>query len=382
MKLQKKTIKISNEWDATFNSINDMVSIHDKDFNLVRVNKAFSDTFKKKSDELIGKKCFKEIHGSDEPCPKCPHRQTIKTGEPFTEEFFEPELGIYLQVSTSPVFDEKGRFMGSVHIAKDITERKQMEEELLRYRTLESVGILAGGIAHDFNNMLQNILGNISYARILSRPGSKIYSTLKRAENEYSCASSLTERLITFSKGGYPYKKTVYIGEFVKNTTDITLRGSNIKSEFKIPDKLWAVEADKMQLSRVIQNIVQNARDAMPEGGTIKVIAENTTISKKKKTILKIGEYIKISIEDNGIGIARKDLTKIFDPYFTTREMGNEKGLGLGLAVCYSIIKKHDGLITVESKRNAGTVFHIYLPASREKAVEKRIKKSAYNDKP
>ena len=244
---------------------------------------------------------------------------------------------------------------------RDITERKRMEEELIKAQKLESVGILAGGIAHDFNNIMTAIVGNISLARMYEDPEDK---DRRLADAERACMQvrDLTHQLLTFSKGGAPIRITASIAEMLRDSAIFALSGSNVRCEFSIPDHLWPVEVDQGQMNQVINNIVINAGQAMPNGGIVRICAENITIGTEPGLPLEPGAYIKVSIEDQGVGIPREHLQQIFDPYFTTKQ----KGSGLGLAAAYSVVKKHDGHIAVESEVDAGTTFHIYLPASSE----------------
>ena len=250
--------------------------------------------------------------------------------------------------------------MGTV---KDITEHKKMEEELLKAQKLESLGILAGGIAHDFNNILTAITGNISLAKMYAQPGLEVFDILTEAEKASLRAKNLTTQLLTFSKGGIPVKRLSSIPKLIKDSCGFAISGSKVKCEISSPDNLWPVEIDEGQISQVIHHMIINAQQAMPEGGTIRVEAENITADAEHPLPLKGGKYLKISIKDHGIGISEEHLAKIFDPYFTTKQEGS----GLGLASAYSIIKKHDGHITAESKLGEGTTFYIYLPASEKK---------------
>ena len=243
-------------------------------------------------------------------------------------------------------------------------KRKKVEEELVKAKRLESIGILAGGIAHDYNNLLTGILGNITLAQLYIKPGNKAFNFLVSAEESSLRAKDLTQKLITFSRGGVPAKNTVPISGLLKNTTEIALSGSNINCEFAIPDDLWSVYIDEAQIVQAIHNLVINAVEAMPKGGTIRIVPRNLEVEEKNSHFLKKGRYLKISIIDEGVGIPEEHLEKVFDPYFSTKEMGMRKGTGLGLSICHSIIKKHKGHITVESEVGVGTAFHIFLPAS------------------
>ncbi|MBD2100334.1 GAF domain-containing protein [Leptolyngbya sp. FACHB-261] len=244
-------------------------------------------------------------------------------------------------------------------------EKQKMEEELIKARKLESIGILAGGIAHDFNNILTIILGNVSLAQMDAHPDSQIYARLTEARKASQRAKDLTQQLLTFSKGGAPIKKTASIAELIKDTLGFGLRGSNVKCELSIAEDLWPVEMDEGQISQVLNNLIINANQAMPDGGTVQVKVENIELEEESFLPLAGGQYVKISIQDQGIGIPEEHLSKIFDPYFTTKQ----KGSGLGLSTSYSIIKNHGGLIDVESELEVGTEFCIYLPASQNQIL-------------
>jgi PAS domain S-box-containing protein len=269
---------------------------------------------------------------------------------------------LWLSVSVSPLMDASGNVLGGMCVVEDKTENKRIEEELARSQKLESVGVLACGIAHDFNNLLTAILGNISLAALNIKNEDKAINILNSAEEACIRAKDLTNQLLTFSKGGTPIKVLSSIGSIVKESVSFALTGSNVKCKFSIQKNIFPVEVDKGQISQVIQNIIINADHAMPKGGIIKLTAENFTAEHKHYDLLKKGNYIKITIEDKGIGIPKELINKIFDPFFTTKQ----KGSGLGLATSYSIIKNHGGDITVDSDLGKGTIINIYLPASEK----------------
>lgn len=249
---------------------------------------------------------------------------------------------------------------------QDITMKQKIEQEQQRAEKLESIGVLAGGIAHDFNNILTGILGNISLAMIYTNAGDEIHQRLGDAEKASLRARDLTQQLLTFAKGGAPLKKTLSLGGLVQDSAVFALRGSKVKSEFLINEDLWKVEMDAGQMGQVIHNMAINACQAMPDGGTIRFHAENVIMDDKDALHGKKGEFIKLSVTDHGVGILKEHYQKIFDPYFTTKQQGS----GLGLAVTYSIIKNHDGFITVESELGVGTTFNIFLPAAPAQAAE------------
>lgn len=262
----------------------------------------------------------------------------------------------------------------------DIKPDIKAEDEFQKIRNLESIAALSGGIAHDYNNLLTVIIGNISLIQSYIEPDDMIYGLLDEALEASMTAKSLTQKLITFSRGGAPIMETASIAPVIKSATEFTLSGSNIKCEFSIPGDLLLVQIDKTQIGHVIHNLVMNAREAMPSGGIIKVSAENVNITDKSRGLGK-GNYVKISITDQGIGISKEILGNIFDPYFSTKDMGTEKGMGLGLSICHSIIKKHNGDIVAESTAGAGTSLHFYLPASEETIVTQKSLKISEKEK-
>jgi nitrogen-specific signal transduction histidine kinase/ActR/RegA family two-component response regulator len=246
-------------------------------------------------------------------------------------------------------------------------EKDKMELELRKARRLETIAALSGGIAHDYNNLLTAIIGNISLALSVLEKNDKVAALLSDAHRAALVAKELTQRLITFSKGGSPLKESVYPAPLIRTATEFTLSGSNVRCEFSLPDNLAPIAVDKTQVAQAIHNIVLNALEAMPHGGTLKVSAVNITHDGLAPD-LPPGRYVKIVITDEGAGIPPEDLGKIFDPYFSTKEMGSQKGTGLGLSISYSIIKNHDGDIRVDSRIGQGTAVSIYLPESKDKS--------------
>jgi CheY-like chemotaxis protein len=241
-----------------------------------------------------------------------------------------------------------------------------MEQELIKAQKLESVGVFAGGIAHDFNNLLQAIIGNISLAKMYTNPQDKAYERLEKTEKASMLAKNLTQQLLTFSKGGEPIKTIVDLREILEEAVSFSLRGSNIKCRFQLAKDLLPVEVDQGQLGQVAQNLAINAGQAMPEGGVLTIKAKNVTITASALTPLPMGKYVKITFTDQGGGISKEHLTKIFDPYFSSKDTGS----GLGLAITYSIINNHGGLITADSAPGQGATFTIHLPAARQTALE------------
>jgi len=267
--------------------------------------------------------------------------------------------GAYLYAMAAPLFDQDGILIGAIESIRDITERKRMEEELVKMQKLESIGVLAGGIAHEFNNLLMAIMGNISLARLYSHPGSRACESLDRAEQASSRAQSLTHKLITYAHGGAPIKRIVSASELIEDSALLAVEGSGSVCEFALSRHLWPVNVDEDQIRQVIHNIVVNADQAMPDGGMIRISAENMTESLESDPHLKPGRYVRIAISDQGEGITPGNLSKIFDPFFTTKD----KNSGLGLTTAHSIVYKHGGRIWVESEAGEGSTVIFYLPA-------------------
>jgi signal transduction histidine kinase len=246
-----------------------------------------------------------------------------------------------------------------------IAERQRMEDELLKARKIESVGVLAAGIAHDFNNLLTGILGYVSLAQMVATTDAQVMAYLSAAEQACQRATALTQQLLTFAKGGAPVRHTGSIVELLKESVSFVLRGANVRCDLQIAADLWPVDVDPGQMNQVIDNVVLNAVQAMPGGGTVQVWADNVVLAADVPFPLPEGRYVKITVQDYGCGIPKEVLSNIFDPYFTTKAEGS----GLGLTTAYAIVTKHDGYITVDSEVGVGTTVVIYLPASQQAIV-------------
>jgi signal transduction histidine kinase len=249
--------------------------------------------------------------------------------------------------------------------AEEQLRRKQkLETEALRDKHLASIGILIGGMAHDFNNLLQVILGGVFLAKIMLKPGSKAHKILDSIEKSSDQAHELSQRLLTYSYGGNGLMRTIALAPFITTTVDAVLDGTAIACEYDLPEEIPAMYMDELQMRQVISCVTANALDAMPSGGTLRIAAFVRTISEKDELPLVPGDYVHLTFRDTGGGIPPDILPKIFDPYFTTKQMGTQKGMGLGLALCHMIIRRHDGMIRAESPPGEGAAFHIYLPVA------------------
>lgn len=350
----------------TLNSIGDAVISTDTAGNITRMNMVAETLTGWQQHEAVGKPLtavFHIIHEQTRAMVENPVEKVLKARKIVglaNHTVLVAKDGVEYQIADSgaPIWDGEGNIMGVVLVFRDVTEQLETAQELLKVKKLESVGVLAGGIAHDFNNLLTGLFGNIELARMFLSENHKSYKFLKAAEDSMENAVNLTKQLLTFARGGDPIKQTLSIGEMLVETAKFSMHGSQAKLQTAIDPDLWPVQADKGQLSQVISNLIINAQQAMPNGGQITVTADNVKNLDER--------YIRIMIQDEGIGIAPQHRDKIFDPYFSTKEKGN----GLGLAMTHSIINKHEGRITVDSQPGQGAVFTIYLPAVEKMAEE------------
>jgi PAS domain S-box-containing protein len=257
---------------------------------------------------------------------------------------------------------------GVVALFEDVTEHRRMQEEVEKARHLESIGTLAGGIAHDFNNILTGIMGNISIARAGAAREERVISRLDKAEQGCVQAHELASRLVTFSRGGVPWRKTSSLGRLLREAVGSCICQDIYRTDLAIPDDLWDVEMDDIQMRQCVENLIINAKESMPGGGSIHISAENIPDASllpdamAGKGLRTGGPHVRWSVADRGCGILQEHLPKIFDPYFSTKPFGSAKGLGLGLSICHSIVTRHEGLITVASDAGKGTTVSVYLP--------------------
>ena len=274
---------------------------------------------------------------------------------------------IDVSVTSSAIKDTTGKIIGVSKLAHDITEHKRAEADRLILNKLESTGILAGGIAHDFNNLLAVVLLNLELAAMFNHPDAELARYLDEAKKSALKTRGLTAQLLTFAEGGAPIRKPLLLSGLIQESVRLALSGSQVRGEFSLAADLWPAEVDNAQMGQVLRGIALNAREAMPQGGMLRIRAENVVVKAAEHPPLSAGSYVRISLADQGIGIPKEVLPKIFDPYFSTKQRGDRKGMGLGLTICHSIVQKHAGAIAVESAVGVGTTFDVYLPAAAQK---------------
>lgn len=359
--------KAHDSLENVFASSVDAIGTVDRHGNIIQWNKAAEEMFGYPFEEFRGKRSFDLYADPAElgvMITQLRRRGYLRNYEISMRKKDGSDFPCSLSIRM--LRDLDNRATGSIAVARDLSELKMLEVERQRFSRMEAIGTLAGGIAHDFNNILTAIIGNISLAMLDLQIKGQAQERLAEAELACQQAQNLSRQLLTFSKGGAPIKKIVSVKEIATESASFACRGSRVNYQTSLPDDLWAVEADPGQISQVLHNLVINAIQAMPNGGMVRILGENLVVETGSELTIDPGKYVKISIQDEGIGISADHLSKIFDPYFTTKQMGS----GLGLATSYSIIKNHRGHISVESKLEKGTTFNVYLPASDQQVTQ------------
>ena len=350
---EERLEQAAQEWRITFDSITDIISIHDKDNRILRINKAMADLVKKTPQELVGKFCHEVMHGTKDPPANCPHLLTIKSGKPAALEMFNPNFEAYFHESTSPLFNEKGEVSGTVIVARDVTQQKRMEEQLILTDRLASIGELSSGIAHELNNPLTSVFG-FSQLLIQGNVPDNIKEDLGIIYSEAQRAAVIVKNLLTFARKHAPVTQLSQINiviEDVLRLRSYEQKVNNIEIEKHLAANLPEIMMDPFQIQQVFLNIVVNAEFAMLEAhqrGKLVITTE------------KSDGMVKITFTDDGPGITQANLKRIFNPFFTTKEVG--KGTGLGLSICHGIVTEHGGKIYVRSAGGQGATFTVELP--------------------
>jgi PAS domain S-box-containing protein len=353
-KSEKRLEQAAREWRVTFDSLTDVVAIVDVDYKIMRVNMAYANALKMEPQQLLGKKCY-ELLNRDCPHTDCPHQQTLKTGKPARAEYFEPFLGTYIEVSTSPMYNENGDVKGTVHITRDISERKQMEQQLMLTDRLASVGELASGVAHELNNPLTSVIG-FSQLLMEGEIPTAIKEDLGLINSEAQRAASIVKNLLTFARKHAAVKQPTKINNLIEDVLKLRAyeqKVNNIEVIKNLASDIPEIMLDYFQVQQVFLNIIINAEFFMTEAHRRGLLTITTE---------KIGRMVRVSFVDDGPGIPQENLNRIFDPFFTTKEVG--KGTGLGLSICHGIITEHSGTIHAESPGGKGAAFIIELPLS------------------
>ncbi|MBU1055232.1 MAG: PAS domain S-box protein [Proteobacteria bacterium] len=381
IKMQDMLIQAKNEWEETFDTINDAITIHDDNCNIIRANKTALNLLGISFYDISKYKCFQLYHGYANLQPDCPCCNVLKTEKIAVKKIFEPHLGKHLEVKAIPRFDKNNQTTGIVHVVRDISdqvtaEKKQqlLQSQFLHMQKMESIGRLAGGVAHDFNNILSGILGFSELALLDIAENDPLKERIELIMGLGEKAGSLTKQLLAFSR-----KQMLEISDTDLNTvvTDMIkmlerIIGEDITLNLKFSETTSKALCDQSQMEQILLNLSVNSRDAMPNGGILTIETDEVVMSDINIINLeevKPGKYVKLTISDTGCGMSNEVLENIFEPFYTTKEIG--KGTGLGLATVYGIIKQHNGYIDVTSKPNQGSAFNLYLPVSNHKEIKK-----------
>ncbi|MBU0728205.1 MAG: transporter substrate-binding domain-containing protein [Proteobacteria bacterium] len=365
-KAELELLKNKEEWEKTFNSISDIVTILDPDLRIVRANKAACRSINLRCDEIIGKHCYEVFYGASEPCFGCPDIESIRDKGQQSAEIMHPQLDKTFLVSIEPIFANDGTFEGAVHIARDITEQKKLEGQFRQAQKMEAIGTLAGGIAHDFNNILAAIMGYTDIAKYEVSADSELSKYLDEIMAAGKRAKDMVKQILAFSRQSDQEKMPIHLHHIIKESLKL-LRASipaNIEIKQNIDTHCGAVLADPTQVHQIMMNLCTNAYHAMRKtGGTLGVSlvgVEITADDINAKMDLAPGSYVRLEVSDTGHGMDQALIERIFEPYFTTKEKG--EGTGMGLSVVHGIVKSHGGTITVDSTLGVGTTFHVYFP--------------------
>jgi PAS domain S-box-containing protein len=359
-------------------TIPSMIYMKDSRGRLILVNAAFERLAGRDREDVIGLQLKDALPGIPDSNEEIDSRVLAGERSMAHECALRRRKGIvHLSCVKTPVRDKSGRTIGVLGVLRDVTEKQRTDEELLKAVKLESVGVLAGGIAHDFNNLLTAILGSVSLARLKLERGEDVAGILDEVQRAAIRARDLTQKLLTFSRGGAPVKKRIDLGPLLRESAEFALSGSRVKPDVRVPEDLEMVECDRTQMGQVVHNLVANAAQAMEEGGVVELGACNVRVSDSRasqraadgasppegeRLPIPSGRYVRFSVSDGGPGIPEAIADRVFDPYFTTRD----NGTGLGLTTAYNVVRRHGGHMRFESSEGAGTTFYVYLPSAGE----------------
>ncbi|MFP7753698.1 PocR ligand-binding domain-containing protein [Thermodesulfobacteriota bacterium B35] len=368
---EQALVAAEREWRKIFDAISDIVTIQDRDMRIVRANRAAGALFDLTPEEVIRQKCYRLFRGCDDPCPGCPALETIRDRRDHWGTIEHETLGRIFQVSSAPILDDKGEMQFLVHIAKDITEKKQLEDRLIHAGKMEAIGTLAEGIAHDFNNILAAILGFSQLTLMQVEPESRSAGYLQQVVDAANRARDLVRQILTFSSKGDSVRFPLSIGPVVRESLKL-LRASlpaTVEMRTQVEEDCGMVMANPTAVQQVVVNLCTNAFHAMEEQGVLTVALCRCSLTESEVDPgREAGLYVELRIADTGRGMEADVLEHIFEPYFTTRELGD--GSGMGLALVHGIVQGCDGMIRVESAPGRGTTFRVYFPLVDRAPVE------------
>ncbi len=381
-KMINKLINAKQEWERTFDSVPDMISILDDQHHIIRANKAMAKHTGASFAEIIGSKCYKIIHCKGEPPSYCPHVKLLEDRKPHSVEIYDDRNMKYLAVTVSPLTDDKGTFFGSVHIVRDITEQKMVEaqrivteEKLQKAEKMEAIGLMAGGVAHDLNNILSGVVSSPELLLMQLSRDDKLYQPILAIQKSGKRAAAVVADLLTVARGVATVKTVMSLNILIEDYL-ASIEHKNLTSPYQqvtvhteLEKELWNIRCSPVHIQKVLMNLITNGVEAIGLTGDVLISTRNQSIDQMRPAVssLEAGEYVVLTIKDSGSGIAKHDLERIFEPFYTKKVMGRS-GTGLGLAVVWNTMKDHGAFIHVDSDES-GTTFTLYFPSCREKAI-------------
>ena len=372
--LEREVKQAVKEWETTFNSLPDMISLQSVDFTVLRVNKSYSEVFERDGFSVKGRKCYEIIHNASHPVGECPCVKVLKTKKASISDFWEPRLGKHIEISASPIMNDKGKITGIVHVIRDVTERKNAEKEikdaylklkeaqreLIQSEKMAALGRFSSGLAHEIKNPLGIILGGVEFLENeIENKSGEINSALEKIKEATLRADGIIRSFLRFARPAEIKINRLDPVDMVREALalikyHVGAEEVDIKTEFS--ENKCFIRADKNQIIQVLFNVFINAIEAMPKGGGIKVKVFKSDFPEFSDKDL----FCVIEITDQGEGISKKDLDKVFEPFFTTKR--DKKGIGLGLYIVKAIINNHKGRIVIDSRLDKGTVVKLIFP--------------------
>ena len=372
---EHETRLAKEDWERTFDSISDVVTVLGADLKILRANQVAQTVFNRAPKAIVGRLCHELFNPGGGACPDCPVPRVLATGQPAAAEIKSGPAGGLFEITVSPVASSQGQITHFVHVARDLSEKKELEAELRQAQKMEAIGTLAGGIAHDFNNLMMVVQGCaellLAEAAAAGRNREDLDAILEAAKR----GARLTKQLLIFGRkqSNFSQRRPLDLNSLLRKTLQMVEKGlsKSISHQFRLGTGLHLINADSIQLEQVVMNLAVNAAHAMPVGGTLTYQTQNVHVeaaASHSPPGLDSGDYVLLTVSDTGCGMDEATLAHIYEPFFTTRNVGD--GSGLGLAVVFGIVREHKGHISCYSEVGVGTTFRIYLPAIRQPAGE------------
>jgi len=376
-KAQLETLRAQKEWERTFDSVPDLITILNDQHDVLHANKAMSERLNLPMEQIINSKCYRLMHGTDSPPSFCPHSKLLKDYQPYSEEVFDEQSGCYFHIMVTPLYDENDSFVGSVHVARDITARKEAEAKLRRAEKMEAVGLMAGGVAHDLNNILAAIVGYPDLLLMELPEDSNLRETLKIIRKSGEKASEVVDDLLTLARGVAAAREPANLNNLIQGYLaspegkQLQERHTTVSFTTQLDSDLMNISCSSIHIKKCIMNLVGNAAEAIDGSGTVIITTRNQIVDEPITAagmVIHSGVYAVVGVRDSGSGIAEKDLQHIFEPFYSKKVMGRS-GTGLGLAVVWNSVQDHDGGIIVDSGPQ-GTLFELFLSAINDELIQ------------